>query len=419
MLRFVASPTGNMDLDTLHIALVNYLVSRQRNKPLLVRIDDTEKEDVIEGKDTEIIEILKKFAINHERTCHQSEYLHHYQTLAIRLLKEKKAFICTCNSIDCNQICLSRDQNNYDQLKESGEPFTIRIRKPDENIVYRDTIQDKVITAPHKIGNFIILQNDATPTSSFATACADILNGVDLIIESTQKIHETAKQVYIKKLLGYHEACCYAHLPSLLNSKGKPLVEDDNFSLLRLFSDGFIPDAIINNLLLLHITDFPKEIFYFSEMVEWFKLEEAPKEPMVFDIKKLRHINRMHLRMMDDKQLSILFGFADADIGKLAKLYLDEAATINELATKIRPILAPKVFEGAWAKQMRQIQQVLIDAPMLDTFDKLEAYVIQKTNLRHEKLDTPLRLLLTGTQQGPNLQNIYTYIRSYLLEVIS
>ncbi len=36
--------------------------------------------------------------------------------------------------------------------------------------------------------------------------------------------------------------------------------------------------------------------------------------------------------------------FADVNIGKLAKLYLDDCSTLNELNSKIMPIFKPKNF---------------------------------------------------------------------------
>jgi glutamyl-tRNA synthetase len=56
---------------------------------------------------------------------------------------------------------------------------------------------------------------------------------------------------------------------------------------------------------------------------------------------------------------------------------------------------------------------------MFDTFDALESYVSEQTSLGKEVFAMPLRLLLTGTAEGPDLETIYPYIRCYLLEVIS
>jgi len=83
MLRFASSPTGDMDIDTLRVAILNYLVAQQRHENFTIRIDDTDKENNIEGKDTEIMQILEKFALKHGSVFHQSEHLHIHQTFAI------------------------------------------------------------------------------------------------------------------------------------------------------------------------------------------------------------------------------------------------------------------------------------------------------------------------------------------------
>ena len=44
MLRFAASPTGDMHIGNLRVALINYIVSKQRNEDLIVRIEDIDKE---------------------------------------------------------------------------------------------------------------------------------------------------------------------------------------------------------------------------------------------------------------------------------------------------------------------------------------------------------------------------------------
>jgi len=415
MLRFAPSPTGDMPIGKLRIAILNHLLAKQRNEPFQVRMEDMDKERNIEGKDTEIMQILEKFAIIHDQVFHQSEHLHMHQTLAIRLLEEQKAFVCTCppdpEHDRCRSNCESLEKTAYAELKQSGEPFVIRIRKPESKIAFHDLIMGDIAKTPEETGDFTILGTDATPTYDFACACDDMLSNISLILREERYLENTPRQIHIKEQLGYEEVTQYAHLPSLTNG--------ETLTVLQLFQEGFIPDAIINYLIGLGYPKSPDEVFYFPDAIAWFDLQHISNTPLTFDIEALRRLNREHLRMMDDKRLSTLFGFADADIGKLAKLYLTEAATINELAAKIRPILAPKQFEGAWEPRMREIQSVLVDAPMFDTFEALKRYVMQETGLSEDALLVPLRLLLTGAKEGPELSDIYPYIRSYLLEVIS
>ena len=112
MLRFAPSPTGDMHIGNLRVAILNFLVAKQRGESFLVRIEDTDKARNIEGKDTEIMQILEKFALVHDSVFHQSEHLHMHQTLAIRLLQENKAFVCVCTPDD-----LERDRERAKEDK--------------------------------------------------------------------------------------------------------------------------------------------------------------------------------------------------------------------------------------------------------------------------------------------------------------
>ncbi|HHH37838.1 MAG TPA: glutamate--tRNA ligase, partial [Epsilonproteobacteria bacterium] len=156
MLRFAPSPTGDMHIEQLRVALFNYIVAKQRDEQFIVRIEDRDKEQNIEGKDTEILQILEKFALPHDHVYHQSENLHMHQTLAIRLLEEGKAFVCTCTpdmlASDREQArqnrvayhysgrCETMKSGELERLKEEKTPFVIRLKKPVASIVYHDLI---------------------------------------------------------------------------------------------------------------------------------------------------------------------------------------------------------------------------------------------------------------------------------------
>ncbi len=432
MLRFAPSPTGDMHIGSLRIAILNYLVAQQKSKPFIVRIEDTDAKRNIEGKDTEIMQILEKFALTHESVFHQSEHLHMHQTLAIKLLEQGKAFVCTCTAEELEAHresskaycysgkCFDANKEEHAKLKESGVPFVIRIKKPTEDIVIHDLIKGDIRTIPNEVDSFVILHADGTPTHNFACACDDMLSGVNFIIREEDHLSNTPKQKHIKTQLGYEEDTTYAHLPTILNTDGKKMSKRDDASSVKwLFEEGFVPDAIINYLLLLGNSKAPKEIFTLPEAVTWFDIENISKSAAKFDIDKLRFINRKHLEMMDDKQLSSLFGFADADIGKFAKLYLEEVSTTKELEAKIKPIFSPKDFSGEWGEQMRILADLIADAPMMNEFDKFKSYIMKKSGLKEENFFKPLRYLLTGAGDGPELSKVYPLIKPYLLEVAS
>ena len=414
MLRFAPSPTGDMHIGNLRVAILNYLVSQQKNDQFLVRIEDTDTKRNIEGKDTEIMMLLEKFALKHDSIFHQSEHLNLYQTLALRLLKEGKAFICTCNNETNGHYsghCENLTQEDYETIKASGKPFVIRIKKPQQNISFHDVINGDINSTPKEVDSFIISELDGLPTYNFACATDDMMSNINFIIRQEEQLSNTAKQIHIKQLLDYENEIQYAHIPTIL--------EDETSSVTSLFEEGFIPDAILNYLLLLGNSKVPKEVFTLPEAIEWFDLSNISKSATKFDLKKLRFVNGEHLKMMDNKQLSTLFGFADADIGKLAKLYLEECSTINELEAKILPIFKAKDFSNKWEEPMRIIEKIIFDAPAFETLEGLQAHITAQSGLKDDTLNKPLRHLLTNADNGPELSAIYTHIKAYILEVAS
>ncbi len=417
MVRFAPSPTGDMYIESLRVALFNFIVAKQKHEQFIVRIEDGDKEKNIEGKDEEILLILEKFALPHDQRSNQSENLHIHQTLAIKLLEEEKAFVCTCSPQDAKQTennyynghCSKGLNTDLSKLKNDNTPFVIRLHKPKNVIVTDDSIKGTITTPPNEVDDFIILDAQNKPTYNFACACDDMLSGIDYVIRQEGYLANTAKQTHIKNLLGYQNKTKYAHIPTVI---------DDVYSIKWLFEQGFLPDAILNYLIQLD-NQTPLKIFTLPDALEWFDLENISKDPVKFDLEKLRLINKEHLRAMDDKKLSKLFGFADTDIGKLAKVYLGEASTINELQTKIEAIFSPKNFDTEGGEEMRIIADIITDAPMFSTFDAFEEFLIQKSGLTQEALSQPLRYLLTNTNSGPKLSDIYIYIKSYILEVAS
>jgi len=291
MLRFAPSPTGDMHIEDLRAAIFNYIVAKQRDEKFIVRIEDGDKERNIEGKDTEILQILEKFALKHDSVFHQSEHLNIHQTLAIRLLEEGKAFVCTCTpeQLDAEREetktnkttyrysgrCFEADKEQLKKLKEEKTPFVIRIKKPDHDIIEHDVIKGKIAATPDEVDSFVILKADGTPTYNFACACDDMLSGVDFIIRSEEHLSNTPRQIHIKKQLGYEEETTYAHLPAILDIEGR---RDDTLSVKQLFEQGFIPDAIANYLILLG-NKTPEEIFTLPEALEWFDLKNIPDAP--------------------------------------------------------------------------------------------------------------------------------------------
>ena len=427
MLRFAPSPTGDMNIGNLRVAIFNYIMSKQLNEDLIIRIEDTDVEKNIEGKDKEILEILNLFSIEYKSVMHQSDSLKYHQKMALQLMTQKKAYACFCSDSKLDELKEESIKDGkpfkYDGFCETlsdetvlntNAPFTVRIKKPEHNIKFTDLLKGDFDYAPFDVDSFIILRQDKTPTYNYACAVDDMIMDISLVIREEAHLSDTPKQIHIRESLGYTKEIKYVHLPIILN----PLTgENDTSSVKWLIDEGFLPSAIANYLVLMG-NNTPTEIFTLEEAISWFKIENVSKDSAKFDIDKLRFINKKHLETIDDMRLSKILGFADTDIGKLGKVFLEETTTIKEIKERVVKIFAQKDSYEGLHEEFLKVKECLQKAPFFNDFEELKKYISKQTNLEDDNLLKPLRYILTAADNGPNISDIYPLIKNYLGEIV-
>ncbi len=430
MFRFAPSPTGDMHIGNLRVALFNYICAKQKHEKFIIRIEDTDTQRNIEGKDRELLDILSLFGISYDQLLYQSDNLKLHRQLATKLLMDKHAFACFCTPQTLEKKREEAKKNatayRYDgicrelsdeEILNNESPFVIRIKKPKEDITFTDIIKGDLTFTPENIDDFVIMRVDKTPTYNFACAIDDMISDISMVIRGEDHVSNTPKQILIRDYLGYDKKINYAHLPIILNEEGKKMSKrDDASSVSWLLKQGFLPSAISNYLILIG-NKTPKEVFDLKEAIEWFDLKNISKAPAKFDIDRLKHLNREHIKRTDSKTLSSLIGYSSEDLGDLAKLYTQEGSTLEEIKTKIDKIFSQKSCDE-FPKELAILKDIAKDAPFFKDFNDYKSYLSEKSSLKGKRLFKPLRVMFTGEKDGPNLSDIYPYIKNYLGEII-
>ena len=434
MYRFAPSPTGDMHIGNLRAAIFNYICSLQDKSGFILRIEDTDTARNIEGKDQEIIEILKRFGISWQSLYYQSKNLKFHQQFAAKLLAEKKAFCCFCSEEELEaKKQAAKDAGEayrYDgrcehlsdeEVLNCDKPFTIRLKKPDHALEFTDAIKGRITFEPQNIDSFVIMRADKTPTYNFACACDDMMQGVSFVIRGEDHVSNTPKQNWIRQSLGYDGEIKYAHLPIILNSEGKKMSKrEDSSSVKWLLQSGYLPEAIANYLILLG-NKTPREVFSMDEAVEFFDIAKISKSPAKFDEDKLAFINREHIKRASEQRLAELFEL-EPKFAPLIKFYTQEASLIPQIKEKIAAIYGAKDIPQEWAAQAQALREAILNllssngAPM--EFNDFKAALSQATSLKGKSLFMPLRFLLTGAPHGPELSELYPLIRADLKEIL-
>lgn len=374
MLRFATSPTSDMCLGDLRIALFNYSTAKGCNEPFVVRIEDMGSEKNIEGKDQEILDTLALFGIEYTQVIHQSQNVRFHTAMALQLLHEKKAFSCFCsdawlgNRKEYDDAC--RDLP-AELVIDNNNPFRIRIKSPKKN---------------QTIDSFIIMNQDKTPTYNFSSGVDDMLSDISIIIENEKNKSDIEKQDHVRESLAYNKKVEYIYTPELL----------DTPSVKSLLEEGYLPESISNYLIS------TRDIH----------------SPTRFDKEVLQQINREYLQNLDAKELSRYVGFADEEIGELARMYLQEVSTTKELKAKIAPIFASRNIPDELSSQTQAVVNVFKKAPYFQEYDAFEAYIQKESGLELKNVRSVLRILLTNQDGDIEIQKVYKYIKNYLGEII-
>jgi len=431
MLRFAPSPTGDMHIGSLRIAIFNYIVAQQKKEDFIVRIEDSDTEKNVEGKDQEILDLLALFGIEYSQIIYQSQNVRFHSAMALQLVHERKAFSCFCsdNWIEKKRAEAKAQNKEYsyddacrnlpaELIIDNTNPFSIRVVRPDKDVVIHDKIQGDVSFTPDDVDSFVILHQDKTPTYNFSAAVDDMLSDISIIIRGEDNLNDTPKQEHIRASLKYERKVQYAHIPIILNNDGQKMSKLEKASSVKwLLEQGFLPEAILNYLISIG-NETPKEIFTMKEALQWFDLENISKSPTPFSMDILRHINKEHLKNLDAKELSRYVGFADAEVGELARVYLEDVNTTKELKAKIAPIFAERNIPEAFMSEAATLAALIKKAPYFEAYEDFKNHLIKESGIEEEKLLKALRILLTNSEDGPNLAEIYKHLKNYLGEIV-
>ncbi len=309
--RFAPSPTGYLHVGGARTALFNWLFARSRGGKLILRIEDTDiqrsSEEMVRG----ILEGLEWLGLDYdEGPFFQSHYAEDHRSTAYELLDKNFAYRDftpkeerddatvkqqTAEAARQGKIMnpfrnLSREES--DARAESGEPFVIRFKVPDEG---KTSFDDAVFGLQERdykdIEDLVLLRSDGHPLYNLSVVVDDILMGVTHVIRGQDHLSNTHKQVLIYQALG-KPVPKFAHLPLILApNKGKlsKRKHGEIVSVTTYRDAGFIPDAFVNFLALLGWSPAgteaagDREIFSREELIELFSLEGIHKSNAIFN----------------------------------------------------------------------------------------------------------------------------------------
>ena len=449
--RYAPSPTGFMHVGNLRTALYEYLIAKSQQGRFILRIEDTDRERLVEGAVDVIYNTLKVAGLSHDEGPDvggeygpyvQSERRDMYLPYAEQLIKEGKAYRCFCTKERLEKLseetvgggydghCRDLPQEEIDRLLGEGVPYVIRQKMPTEgSTTFSDAVFGEITVENSELTDQILIKSDGYPTYNFANVIDDHTMGITHVVRGCEYLSSTPKYNLLYEAFGW-EIPTYVHLPLIMGKN-----EDGSVSKLSkrhgstgfedLVQDGYLPEAIINYIALLGWC--PKsnqEIFSLQELCENFHVDEISKSPSVFDYDKLSWLNGEYLRGMSaeefaevaDPYFKEVFGDEPYDAMKLTAILQQRTVKLTEIPPMIDflrelPQYDKELFVNKKSKTNLENAPVLLKA-VYDRLSALESWncdaikellisMAEEMELKNGTVMWPARIAVAGKTVTP------------------
>lgn len=357
--RFAPSPTGALHIGGVRTALYNYLLARQHNGTMILRIEDTDQGRYVAGAEEYILESLAWAGIKIDEGVgvggphapyRQSERKEIYKQYAQKLIDEGNAYYAfdTEDELEAmreklktagsdnqqygmhsrlkmrNSLTLSTEETH--KLINSGTPYVIRLQVPaNEQIQVTDLIRGLVTVDSSQVDDKVLMKSDGMPTYHLANVVDDYLMKISHVIRGEEWLPSAPLHVLLYRFLGWEkEMPQFAHLPLLLKSDGngklsKRAADQMGFPIFPLtwndpatnevakgFKEtGYLPEALINFLAFLGWNPgTEQEIFSMDELIHAFSIERINKAGAKFDIQKAQWYNQQYIKATSNEVLA-------------------------------------------------------------------------------------------------------------------
>ncbi len=468
--RFAPSPTGFMHIGNLRTAIFEYLVAKHENGEFILRIEDTDQSRKVEGAIDFIYDTLKLCNIDIDEgpsnagTCGpyiQSERLELYQKYAEELVEKGKAYYCFCTEETLESMraiaekrkkpfmydgrCSHLSKETIAEKIQNGEKYVIRQKMPKtgESIV-RDVVYGNVKVDNSVLEDQILLKSDGYPTYNFANVIDDHLMGITHVIRGNEYLSQTPKYNLLYEAFGW-VAPTYIHVPMVLGSDGNKLSKrNGDASFMDLYNEGFLPEAIVNYLVLLGWSpETNEEVYKMDELIKVFDPKRISKSPATYDIKKLKWFNHKYINNMLSEQeyLEYIKPFLTWDISnkssewveKLLLIYRSHISCGSEINEVVK-IFFNKDFtiskeNQEFLRSDENITKVIacykeelekITDWQVENIAKVIDIVKEKTGIKGKLLYMPIRIKISGVEHGPELPDeLYLIGKEQVLERLS
>ena len=423
--RFAPSPTGYIHVGNLRTALMNYLIARKAGGTFILRIDDTDpersKEEYVDG----IKQDLAWLGLHWDRVERQSERVEQYHAAADQLrangrfyeafetpveldLKRKKQLNMGKPPV-YDRAALKLSDAEKDALRAERGAGVWRFKLDQERIEWVDGILGDISIDAASVSDPVLIRGDGQILYTLASVVDDTEMGVTHVVRGSDHVTNTATQIQIMRALG-HDHPSFAHHSLLTGPQGEALSKRLGVLALRdLREQGIQPFALLSLMARLGSSDTVDLRTDMAALIDGFDINRFGAAPTKFDVADLFPLTGRYLQTLTAEDVADdirAAGVPDALAAPFWKAVRENVETLKELGgwwAMFRDGAEPVIEEDDQAFVAQAIA-LLPDMPFDETtWSSWTAAVKEATGRKGRGLFRPLRLALTGLENGPEM----------------
>lgn len=454
--RFAPSPTGRLHIGGLRSALFNYLFAKKHGGTFILRIEDTDQQRLVPGAIDDIVDTFHAYGLEADEgparvdgkivergtfgPYTQSKRLALYKSAVQQLHDAGKAYPCFCSSDRLRELRASQERQHlppgYDGACRSispteaaervaaGETHIIRFHMPVEGAsVIPDLIRGTVTFQNALVEDAVLLKSDGFPTYHLANVVDDHAMEITHVIRAEEWLPSLPLHVQLYSAFGWTPPA-FAHLSHILGTNRKKLSKRDGAVAAGDFLTDYLPIAVLNFIALLGWNPKSDQEFFptLQELIAAFDITQVNKAGAIFDLAKLQHIHRLHLRAADPVVVAHAAGvpLTPEKARTAIPLAVEQAVTLTEIPKRLQFLLSPKLtYESALlipkqgsalqAKNVLQLLQTFWQEVPKDIWSEAEklrqktlAWIVT-TKQKNADVLWPARVALTGEAKSPDV----------------
>lgn len=427
-LRFAPSPTGFLHVGNARLAIANALYARRHGGCFQLRIDDTDTDRSREEFVKAIQEDIRWMGITWDETFRQTERLNRYARAIESLKASGRLYPCFESPEELakkrelqirqrrlpvyDRAMLKMTEEQRARAEANGKVPYWRFKLSDTTIHWHDMLMGDCHVKLPLVSDPVLVRADGTILYALASVVDDLETGITHIIRGEDHVTNTGIQLDIAQALGAQSSpFSFAHIPLLLDTDGSKFSKRfDSYALRKLRDDGIEAKALVSYLARLGSSDDPV-LLPFEQQADHYELSHISRSAARFDMQQLLSLNHKLLAQLPYEAVANrLPKGATKEFWLAIRNNLDLLSEARLWYTIITQDILLPVQEGE-ESFLQEAAALLPQEPWDTTTWKTWITALREQTGRHGKsLFHPIRLALTGEEQGPELRDLLPLI---------